>query len=72
MKRTIRFVLPASIALAGFFLPTMLVQAKPEYTKKEKKSCTFCHTAQGKKELNEAGDYYKDKHTLEGYTPKSK
>ena len=48
----------------------LLVQAKPEYSKKEKKSCTFCHIASGKKELNPAGGYYKEKHTLEGYTPK--
>ena len=69
--RTLRFVLPASIALAGFLLPTMMVQAKPEYSKKEKKGCTYCHIAQGKKELNPAGDYYKEKHTLEGFAPKS-
>ena len=69
--RTLRFVLPASIALAGFLLPTVMVQAKPEFSKKEKKSCTFCHVANGKKELNAAGDYYKEKHSLEGYKPKS-
>jgi hypothetical protein len=68
--RTLRIVLPASIALAGLLLPAMMVQAKPEYSKKEKKSCTFCHVAAGKKELNDAGNYYKEKHTLEGYTPK--
>jgi hypothetical protein len=69
--RLLRFILPASIVLAGFLLPTMVVQAKPEYSKKEKKSCTFCHVAAGKKELNDAGTFYKDKHTLEGFTPKS-
>ena len=69
--RTLRYILPASIALAGFLLPMATMQAKPEFSKKEKKSCTFCHVAAGKKELNPAGDYYKEKHTLEGYTPKS-
>jgi len=69
--RTLRFLLPATIALAGFLLPSLTVQAKPDYSKKEKKSCTFCHVTQGKKELNPAGEYYKEKHTLEGYTPKS-
>jgi hypothetical protein len=44
---------------------------KVEYAKTEKKSCTFCHVAQGKKELNDAGNYYKDhNHSLEGYQPK--
>ncbi len=69
--RTLRIVLPASIALAGFLLPAVMVQAKPEYAKKEKKSCTFCHVAAGKKELNPAGDFYKENHTLEGYKPKA-
>jgi cytochrome c553 len=70
--RTLRFALPASIALAGLLIPSMMTpaQAKPEYSKKEKKSCTFCHTAQGKKELNDAGKFYKEKHTLDGYTAK--
>lgn len=68
--RTLRILLPASIALAGLLLPMTMVQAKPEFSKKEKKGCVFCHVANGKKELNPAGDYYKEKHTLKGYTPK--
>ena len=69
--RTLRILLPASIALAGLLLPMTMVQAKPEFAKKEKKGCVFCHVTNGKKELNHTGDYYKEKHTLEGYTPKS-
>ena len=69
--RTLRIFLPASIALAGLLLPMTIAQAKPEFSKKEKKGCVFCHVANGKKELNPTGDYYKEKHTLEGYTPKS-
>ena len=46
-----------------------LVSAKPEYAKKEKKACTFCHPAGKFKELTDAGKYYKDHdHSLEGYT----
>jgi len=45
--------------------------AKPEYSKKEKKGCTFCHVTMGKPELNDAGKYYKDHdHSLEGYAAK--
>jgi cytochrome c551/c552 len=69
--RTLRFILPASIALAGLLLPAVIVQGKPEYAKTEKKSCVFCHVAAGKPELNDAGNYYKEKHSLEGYKPKS-
>ena len=43
--------------------------AKPEYGKKEKKACTFCHPAGKMKELTDAGKYYKENnHSLEGYT----
>ena len=42
--------------------------AKPEYAKKEGKSCTFCHVKMGSKELNDAGKYYKEHdHSLKGY-----
>jgi len=45
-----------------------LATAKPEYAKKEGKSCTFCHVKMGSKDLNDAGKYYKDhNHSLEGY-----
>ncbi len=45
------------------------VNAKPEYSKKEKKACTFCHPAGKMKELTDAGKYYKEhNHSLEGYT----
>ena len=45
----------------------------PEYSKKEQKQCTFCHTAMGKPDLNDAGKYYKDHdHSLRGYDEKKK
>ena len=50
------------------FLPFAF--ATPEYTKKENKPCTFCHPAVGKPDLNDAGKYYKEHHTLEGYREK--
>ncbi len=47
-----------------------LATAKPEYSKKEGKPCTFCHVKAGSKELNDAGKYYKEhNHSLEGYKP---
>jgi hypothetical protein len=45
----------------------------PEYSKKEQKQCTYCHTAMGKPDLNDAGKYYKDhEHSLRGYDEKKK
>jgi hypothetical protein len=48
---------------------------KQEYTKKEKKPCTYCHSSKNPKDysdkdLTDAGKYYKEKKTLEGYKPK--
>jgi hypothetical protein len=41
--------------------------SKPVDAKKTGKSCTFCHVKYGSKDLTDAGKYYKDKGTLEGY-----
>lgn len=41
-----------------------------EFSKKENKQCVYCHTAMGKPDLNDAGKYYKEKKTLEGYKEK--
>jgi len=65
--KTLKLALPALIALAGLFAATVSY-GKPEYRKKEKKGCTFCHIAAGKKDLNDTGKYYKDHdHSLDGY-----
>jgi hypothetical protein len=42
----------------------------PEFSKKENKQCVYCHTAIGKPDLNDAGKYYKEHKTLEGYKEK--
>jgi hypothetical protein len=66
--RILKLVLPGAIALTGLVLCTTSSYAKPEYSKKEKKGCTFCHVKMGSKDLNEAGTYYKDHdHSLDGY-----
>jgi hypothetical protein len=63
--RKVRFLLPALILCGGLAVSTVSY-GKPEYTKKEKKACVFCHT--NSKELNEAGKYYKEhNNSLEGY-----
>ena len=54
--------------LVGWFaLASTLTLGKPEYAKKEKKSCTYCHVKMGSKDLNDVGKcYQKNKHSLEG------
>jgi hypothetical protein len=64
-------VLIATSILCGSLLT--LATAKPEYAKKEGKTCTFCHTKMGSaevmaKSLTDAGKYYKEHdHSLKGY-----
>ena len=60
-----------AVLVAGLSFSVRPGYAKPEYSKKEKKGCTFCHVTMGKPELNDAGNYYQDHdHSLEGYKPK--
>ena len=69
--RFLKVAIPAVVALTGLALSVATTTyAKPEYTKTEKKPCTACHTKMGAKELNDAGKYYKDKKTLDGYKGK--
>lgn len=66
--RAMKFILPAFALFTGMLFFSTVSSAKPEYSKKEKKPCTFCHVGMGKKELNAAGKYYKEhNHSLEGY-----
>jgi len=65
-----------TLAAGGAFVVLLLVcdarpgVAKPEYTRRTKKECVFCHP-KGGYTLNDAGRYYRDHHySLEGYKPK--
>jgi len=65
-----KFVIPVFVLFLGIVANSTFSSAKPEYTKKEKKGCTFCHVSAKSKELNDAGKYYKEHdHSLEGYKP---
>ena len=63
-----KFMIPEFVPLLGIVANSTLSYAKPEYTKREKKTCTFCHVSSNSKELNDAGKYYEEHdHPLEGY-----
>jgi cytochrome c553 len=74
--RALKLVIPSTLLMAGFLVCTTASYGTPEYAKKEKKTCTFCHgKIEGKeampKNLNDAGKYYKEhSHSLDGYTAK--
>ena len=70
--RLAKIIVPAAILAGGLVVCSTQSYAKPEYTKKEKKACTVCHTKSGSKDLNDAGKYYKDhNNSLDGYEKKS-
>ena len=74
--RALKLILPSAFLMTGFLICTTSSFGTPEYAKKEKKSCTFCHAKMEAKEampknLNDAGKYYKEHdHKLDGYIPK--
>ncbi len=58
------------LLLASFTSGLLLIfqaAAKQEDAKKTGKACTYCHEKGNPKTLTEAGKYYKEKKTLEGY-----
>jgi hypothetical protein len=63
-----RFIIPAAIMCLGLTINVKPTQAKMEFTKKEKKPCTTCHSsAKPTKEneaLNAVGKCYKEKKAL--------
>jgi len=66
----IKYAVPATILLGGIVVSSTLSYAKPEYVKATKKACVYCHVdSKAKpKDLTEAGKYYKEHKSLEGYT----
>jgi hypothetical protein len=72
----LKTVLPAAVLVGGFLLCTTASYGTAEYAKNTKKSCTFCHEKVNsdkevmKANLTDAGKYYKEKKTLDGYTGK--
>jgi hypothetical protein len=72
----LKTVLPAAVLAGGFLFCATASYGTAEYAKNAKKSCTFCHEkiASDKtvmqSNLNDAGKYYKEKKTLDGYVPK--
>ncbi len=78
--RAFKLVIPTALLAAGFFVCTTASYGTPEYTKKEKKNCTFCHSKvapkdkvlmKDEKNLTGAGKYYAaHNHSFQGYTGK--
>jgi hypothetical protein len=61
----LKLVAPSAILFAGFVLCASSSYGTPEYSKKEKKACNYCHTkivsdkTEMAKDLNDTGNCYK-------------
>jgi hypothetical protein len=72
----LKTILPAAVLVGGFLLCTTASYGTADYSRNTKKACSFCHekvTADKSVmigNLTDAGKYYKEKKTLDGYTPK--
>jgi len=70
----IKYVVPAVVLLGGVVASSTLSFAKPEYVKTTKKACAYCHVdVKDKakvKDLTDAGKYYKEHNSLDGYVEK--
>lgn len=64
--RRFKFIVPAVVLIGGLTVPATVSFAKKEYTAKEKKACTYCHTKANTKDLNKIGECYGKNHTLTG------
>ena len=72
MNRFLRWGIPAGISAVGLLFCTAASWGKPEYSRRTKKECSFCHPPDSWN-LNGAGKYYREhKYSLEGYKPPAK
>ncbi|HTW66417.1 MAG TPA: hypothetical protein VME17_17460 [Bryobacteraceae bacterium] len=69
MRRLFEIVVIAGVFSAAFFFSAGTGAAKPEYARRTKKECSFCHPPDSWN-LNDAGKYFRDhKYSLNGYVP---
>jgi len=70
-KRWLKSLAPALVLMSGVVVLQRDSLALPDYTKKTRKECIYCHErspSSGK--YTEAGEYYKDHGTFKGFVPK--
>ena len=72
MKRWLQYLNVAIIAVVLALFSASLMQGKPDYTKKEGKSCTTCHVKAGSKDLNGVGKCYEKSKSLKDCEAKPK
>jgi hypothetical protein len=68
MRRLVLLIAPTGVLMAALFFDARASVARPDYTRKTKKECQYCHPPDSF-QLTEAGKYYRDHRTLDGYRP---
>ncbi|MBZ5579093.1 MAG: hypothetical protein LAP40_21230 [Acidobacteriia bacterium] len=72
MSSFAKLIVPAAILGAALMVNSTASFAKPEYGRRTRKECSFCHPANSW-QLNDAGKYYRDhKYSLQGYKEPAK
>ena len=72
----LKLIVPAALVLGGFLVCSTASFGKSEYSKATKKSCTTCHEkvvtdkAAMAKNLTDAGKYYAEHKSLDGFQEK--
>jgi 4-hydroxy-L-threonine phosphate dehydrogenase PdxA len=72
----LKFVAPAVVLAAGVMFSSSTSYAKKEYMVATKKACKYCHVNAmatdpvKQKELTDAGKYYKEHKSFDGYVEK--
>ena len=69
MRRLFEIAVIAGGFSGVFFFSAATGAAKPEYARRTRKECSFCHPPDSWN-LTDAGKYYRDhKYSLQGYVP---
>lgn len=68
-RSIMRFAAPTAVLAVAVLWNASVVSAKPEYTRRTKQGCEVCHPPDSRT-LNEAGVYYRDHRSLDGYKPR--
>lgn len=67
-RRFGKFLAPAVVLAAGFLVSPTQTAARPDYTRRTKQECNYCHLPGGWF-LNDAGKYFEKNRSLNGYKP---
>lgn len=67
-RKILHGAVPAIVLLSGFLLRPTPTVARPDYTRRTKQECSYCHPPGGWR-LNDAGEYFEKHRSLNGYQP---